>query len=253
MWIQLLTGNAPVATVSLSQSSPDAASATAGTVTERTLSFPFCGQSTGSALIGGYGVGVETDDLTSADKLTALDNVVYTPPNNQNFYVTGLVSGEDYVLVGPKAVGDDFAFDQLSLSGNLTAADVTSITVVEAIPSDTPTTGYIRVEDDNGVYRRLHYSSWSGSVFTIDTTDGNEDFDVVNATSGNNVWIAYIDKLATAGSENYQATYSTDRSLWIRVRDGGVGKGNTPIKTFESQGTFGSAGGTSTVIRTNDY
>jgi len=255
MWVQLLTGSAPVSTVSLSQSSPDAASATAGVVTERTLTFPFCGQSTGSALIGGYGVGVETDDLTSADKLTALDGIVYTPPNVQNFYVTGLVSTEDYVLVGPKGVGDDFAFDQLSLNATISTDNVTSIVVAEAIPSDTPTTGYIRVEDDDGVYRRLHYSGWTGSTFTIDTTDGNEDFGAgkADATAGNNIFIAYIDKLADAASATFQATYATDRQLWIRVRDGGVGKGNTPIKTFESQGTFGSAGGTSTVIRTNDY
>jgi hypothetical protein len=255
MWIQLLTGNAPVATVSLSQSAPDAASATAGTVTERTLSFPFCGQSTGSALIGGYGVGLQTDDLTASDKLTALDGIVYTPPNVQNFYVTGLVSTEDYVLVGPYDGVGDFEYDQLSLNTTLNTDNITSVVVTTSIPSDTPTSGYIRVADDDGVYRRLHYSSWTGSTFTIDTTDGNEDFGVgkSDATSGNNVFIAYIDKLATGTSETYQATYATDRNLWIRVRDGGVDKNNTPIKTFESQGTFGSAGGTSTVIRTPDY
>jgi len=255
MWVQLLTGSAPVSTVSLSQTVPDSATATAGTVTERTLTFPFCGQSTGSALIGGYGVGVETDDLTSSDKLTALDGVVYTPPNVQNFYVTGLISTEDYVLVGPYDGVGDFDFNQLLLNTTLNTDNVTSVVVTTAIPSDTPSSGYIRVKDDDGVYRRLHYSGWTGSTFTIDTTDGNEDFGVgkADASANNEVWIAYIDKLATSGSETFQATYSTDRQLWIRVRDGGVGKGNTPIKTFESQGTFGSAGGTSTVIRTPDY
>lgn len=253
LWIQLLTGNSPVSGVALSQSSPDSASATASTVVDRTLSFPFCGQSTGSALIGAYGVGVETDDLTASDKLTALDGIVYTPPNNQNFYVTGLVSGEDYVLVGPYNGVGDFDFNQLSLNTALTTDNITSVVVTTTIPSDTPTTGHIRVEDNSGIYRRLHYSSWIGSTFTIDTTDGNEDFSSVNASSTSNVFIAYIDKLAAATSESFQATYLSDRSLWIRVRDGGAGKGDTPIKTFESLGTFGSAGGTSTVIRTPDY
>lgn len=102
MWVQLLTGAPPVATNTISQTVPDAASATITTMTERTLSFPACGQSTGSALLGGYGLGIETDDLTSNDKITALDNVQRNPPNNQTFYVNGVVSTEDYVLVGLK-------------------------------------------------------------------------------------------------------------------------------------------------------
>jgi hypothetical protein len=245
MWIQQLTGAAPVTALTLTQS---AVTATSNVITERTLSFPFCGQSTGSAIIAAYGFGLETDDLTSADKITALDGTQRNPPNNQTFYVTGLVSTEDYVIVGPKDTGDNIKFDQLALSGTLSTDNITSVVVSTAIPTDTPQTGYIRVEDDNGIYRRLHYSAWATSTFTIDTTDGNEDFAGVNATTGNNVFISYIDKLAAAASESFQATYSSDRALWVRVRDGK----STPIKTFESAATFGSGGGTSTVIRTTD-
>ena len=248
IWIQLLTGAAPVSGVSLSQSSPDAASATAGAVVERVLSFPFCGQSTGSAIIAAYGLGIETNDLTASDKITALDGTQRNPPNNQTFYVNGVVVGEDYILVGPKDTGDNIKFDQFALNTSLTADNVTSVVVSTAIPTDTPASGYIRVEDNAGIYRRLHYSSWAGSTFTIDTTDGNEDFAGTNASSTNNVFIAYIDKLATATSESFQATYLSDRALWVRVRDGA----STPIKTFESAATFGSGGGTSTVIRTSD-
>ena len=39
-----------------------------------------------------------------------------------------------------------------------------------------------------------------------------------------------------------------NRSLFIRVRDGAA----SPIKTFETTGTLGSAGGSSTAIRTSD-
>ena len=101
LWIQLLTGSAPVSTASLSQSVPDAASATAGTVTSRTISAPFVGVSTGSAIIGAYGVGIGADDLTASDSVTDLTNTVRNPPNNVSFTVTGLVSGEDRVMVGP--------------------------------------------------------------------------------------------------------------------------------------------------------
>jgi hypothetical protein len=252
LWIQLLTGTAPIATNTISQTVPNAASATIASIIERDVptksATPFCGQSTGSAIIGAYGIGIETDDLTAADRLTALDNVARTPPNNQTFYVNGLVASEDQVLVGPYDGVGDIDADQFTLQTSLTANNITSVVVSAAIPSDTPATGYIRVADNNGIYRRLHYSSWAGSTFTIDSTDGNEDFAAVNATAGNNVFIAYIDKLADATSASFSATYLADRALFIRVRDGKA----TPIKTFESAASFGSAGGTATVIRTSD-
>jgi hypothetical protein len=67
-------------------------------------------------------------------------------------------------------------------------------------------------------------------------------------TSGNNVFVSYIDTVAGSTSESFTSVYSSDRTLFIRVRDGGV----TPIKTFETTGTLGSAGGSSTAIRTSD-
>lgn len=253
MWVQLLTGTAPADNTSISQTGGKTCLVN-GAVTERTLAFPFCGQSTGSALIGGYGVGVETDDLTANDKITALDGIQRNPPNNQTFYVNGLVVGEDYALVGPYDAVTGIDYNQFTLNSALTTANVTSVVVGAAIPLDTPATGTIRVADNNGVYRRLVYTSWTGSTFTIDPTASEAavanvaDFNTVGANAGNDVWISYVDKLATATSASYSATYQSDRSLYVRVRDGG----GTPIKTFESQASFGSGGGTATVIRTSD-
>lgn len=252
MWIQLLTGVVPSANTITGNGG---GTATAGTVTERTTSKPFCGQSTGSAIIGGYGFGIETTDLTASDKVTSLANVVITPPNNVQNTVSGLVSGEDRVLVGPwdgssvDTNGDPaFDKDQLSLDETLTAANVTSIDVAETIPSDTPSSGYIRVTDDDGFERRLHFSAWSGSTFTIDTTDGNEDFDSVNATTGNDVYIAYIDELASSTSASYTSVQSGSRNLVVLVRDGD----STPIKQFISSWSQGTSAGTITAIRTTD-
>lgn len=257
LWIQLLTGDAPVSTASLSQSSPDAASATVGTVVDRsaTVSTPFVGASTGSAIIGAYGVGIEVADLTSSDKVTDLGANVITPPNYVQNTVAGLVSGQDRVLVAPwdgtstDTNGDpEIDKDQLSLSGNLTANNITSVVVQEAIPSDTPSTGYIRVTDDNGFERRLHYSGWSVSTFTIDTTDGNEDFATVNASSGNDVYIAYIDELAGAATATFTSVQSGSRNLVVIVRDGGA----SPIKQFISSWSQTDSAQTITAIRTTD-
>lgn len=252
MWIQLLTGVAPTNTQVITGASTATATAS-GTATTRPLSFPFIGQSTGSAIIGGYGVGIETNDLTNSDTLFDLTNTSVNPPNNVTFTVGGIVSGEDYVLVAP-ASGTDVNGDpainqaQFDLQNALTTDNITSVVISTTIPSDTPSSGTIRVVDNNGFDRRLEYSSYSGSTFTISSTDGQEDFATVNANALNDVYITYIDKLATATTASYTAVYSTDRDLVVIVRDGG----GTPIKQFISAATFGGSNTTVTAIRTSD-
>ena len=253
MYIQLLTGVIPNANTITGAT--NSATATAGAVTERTISKPFCGASTGSALIGSYGLGIEVTDVTSNDKVTDLGNNVITPPNYVTNTVAGLVSGEDRVLVGPwdgvstDSNGDPaFEKDQLSLATALVIDNVTSVVVSEAIPSDTPSVGYIRVTDDLGFERRLHYTSWDTSTFTIDTTDGNEDFLGDEAAIANDVWIAYIDELAGASIATFTSVQSASRDLVVLVRDGG----GTPIKQFISSWAQTSSNGTITAIRTTD-
>lgn len=254
MWVQILTGVAPSASDSITQS---AVTASCSTVTDResTLNTPFIGVSTGSALIGAYGWGIETTDLSSTDKVTDLSNTVVTPPNNVTFTVGGLASGEDRVLVAPwdgtttdNEGNPAIDFAQLSLNTTLNTDNITSVVTTTAIPSDTPPTGYIRVQDNNGFYRRLHFSSWTGSTFTIDSTDGQEDFATVNATANNNIFIAYIDELAGGTSAAYTAVYSSDRDLVVIVRDGGA----SPIKQFITSATFVSSNSGVTAIRTSD-
>lgn len=246
MWMQLLTGVAPTDNLQISQTGGKTCLVN-GALTERTLSFPFCGASTGSAIIGAYGFGLESTDLTSNDKVFDLTNTQITPPNYVTFTVGGLVSGEDYVIVGPES-GGTLNAAQFTLNTTLSANNITSVVIGAAIPSDTPSTGTIRVEDNNGVYRRLHYSAWTGSTFTIDTTDGNEDFLAIQATAGNDVFISYIDKLADASTASFTSVYSAPRALYVRVRDGG----GSPIKTFETTASLGSGGGSATAIRTSD-
>lgn len=246
MWMQLLTGVAPTDNMAINQTGGKSCLVN-GTLTERTLSFPFCGVSTGSAIIGAYGFGIESTDLTSNDKVFDLTNTQITPPNYVTFTVNGLVSGEDYVLVGPES-GGVLNTAQFTLQTGLTTDNVTSVVVNTAIPSDTPSTGTIRVADNNGVFRKLAYSSWTGSTFTISSVDGNEDFAGVNATAGNSVFISYIDKLATASTASFTSVFSSTRALFVRVRDGG----GSPIKTFETTASLGSGGGSATAIRTSD-
>lgn len=243
LWIQLLTGVAPTDQQVITGGTSLTTVKAVGTSTERTLSQPFVGVSTGTSLIGSYGFGVVPTDLTASDKLFDLTNTLRQPPNFVTFTVTGLDSDEDYVLVAP-ATGSAINFSQLTLDTDLSDSDEIAVIVTATIPSDTPSTGTIRIQLNSGKYRRVAYTAYSGSTFTIGATDFTAD----PATAPRNVFISYIDVAADAVTESFTSVYSADRALFIRVRDGG----STPIKTFESTGTLGSAGGSSAAIRTSD-
>jgi hypothetical protein len=247
IWMQLLTGVAPTDGTTITGLTSGATVSVNVTVTERPVSSPFIGQSTGSAIIGAYGVGVGSDDLAASDLVTALDNVARTPPNNVTFSVNGLVVGEDRILVGPE-LGGSINVSQFTLAAVLNADNVATVQISSAIPTDTPSSGTIRIADDSGLYRRVEYSSYAGDTFTVSSIDGSEDFASVNASLGNNVFISYIDKLAASTAETFTSVFLASRPLFIRVRDGGA----SPIKTFETTGTLTSAGGSATVIRTSD-
>lgn len=240
LWMQLLTGVAPTDGQVITGGTSSATVTVNGSVTTRTISNPFVGASTGSAIIGSYGLGIEGTDLTASDKLFDLDNVQRVPPNNVTFTVYGLVSGEDRVLVGPES-GGAIEETQLSASGAYTGGEAT-FTVQEAIPVDTPASGTIRVWNGD-TFSRVIYTGWGN------TSDFTGCTGVPACSDADDVWISYIDELASGTSASFTGVYATvDRALFIRVRDGGV----TPIKTFETTGTLGSSGGSATAIRTSD-
>jgi hypothetical protein len=242
MWIQLLTGVAPT-TGELITATGGMTVTTTGAPVERTISFPACGVSTGSALIGAYGFGIEVLDLSAVDKVFDLTNTQRQAPNYVTFIVGNLVSG-DRVLVAPSSVGV-LAPDQFALNGALTGATVTSVVVTGAIPTDTPATGAIRILRANGFYTRHAYSAWTGSTFTITS----HDFSSNNAANGANVFIGYIDGVSSGTTMQFTSIYDSDRSLYVRVRNG---TGTPPIKTYESTATLGSAGGSASTSRISD-
>jgi len=241
MWIQLLTGVAPSDNLAFSGITSLATADVNGAPVLRTIPKIFLGSYTGT-LIGAFGVGVTALDLTASDTVQDLLGATQTPPNNVTFTVSGIVSG-DYVLVGPRD-GSGFDFDQRILHTTLSGGTETAVIVTAAIPADTPAQGNIRIELDSGIYRRVEYTSWTGSTFTIGSTDFTGD----NATAPANVWISYIDEATASTSIAFTTIYSASRDLWIRVRNGG----GTPIKTFESPGTLGVAGGSLAALRILD-
>ena len=242
LWMQLLTGIAPIDNQRIRGTTSGATCLMNATITERTLSFPSAGVSTGSAIIGGYGFGIEALDLSASDKTFDLTNTQYQAPNYVTFTVSNLVSG-DRVLVTNDDTGIDI--NQMTLNGALTGAAVTSVVVNGSIPTDTPATGTIRILRADGFYTRHAYTSWTSSTFTI----GSTDFSSNNAANSANTYISYIDGASGGTTMSFTVVYSTDRTLYVRVRNGG---GTPKIKTYETTATLGSAGGAASTSRISD-
>lgn len=252
LWIQLLTGVAPAAGQTITVG---AATVTAGSGTpslERPLSFPFCGASTGSALIGAYGFGVQAADLSVSDKVFDLTNTLRQPPNQVSFSVGNLVAGAkpDSVLVGP-ASGGALQTNQFTLNGALTGAAVTAVVVNEAIPSDTPASGTLRIQRANGAHSRHAYSAYNAGSKTF--TIASHNFSTNNAANGAGAYLTYIDRVAAATTESFTAIFSTNRDLFVSVRNGGTAPAYTDsIKSFEAVAVLGPNGGSINVVRTSD-
>jgi len=276
LWMQLLTGSAPGTSTTITGTTSGATAVTPSSspIVDRSalIATPFCGASTGSALIGSYGLCLQTSDLSNADLVFDLNNDSYSRPNLVTNTVTGVVSGEDRVIVAPwdgstvDSNGDPAIHKtQLALSTALTANNVSSVVVKTqdetAIPTDTPASGFLRVIDDDGYEHLLIYSSWSGTTFTLDTgsnemTDNDyNDFGGISgsgnyqASVDNDVYITYIDQLADSTALSFQATFASNRDLVILVRDGGIA---SPIKQFISAWSLTAANQSIAVIRTTD-
>jgi hypothetical protein len=250
IWFQLLSGVVPADDLVITGTDSTAtaiADLTTGSLTPRPLSTPFVGVSTGSALIGSYGMSLEKLDLSSNDKVFDLTNTAVQPPNTVTFTVSGLISGEDYVLVTEDSAGINFS--QMVTDALLDQAGTTEVSV-GAIPIDCPVPGTIRIERDDGLYSRHPFSArnLSTDVFTITS----HSFVSNEAQIGNNVFISYLDKLADATSLNFAYVYNAPRTHFVRVLDGGTAGDFEGTKTTETTGVMGTNGGSVNISRISD-
>ena len=248
LYMQLLTGVLPNANTITGAT--NGASGTAGTITGQVVSVPPIGASTGANIKGAYGVGIQEADLEAGDTLLDLTGAANNAPNNVTFSVIGLniTTTADYVLVGPDSAGS-LQLDQLGQNAAVNTT-VTSLVMDSAIPVDTPATGSIRCLNVSGEYVRHAYSAWTGSTFTITSYD----FSPVglNVALGANVFISYIDKVATATTETFNTVFNATRALRVIVRNGATVGGIAPIVPIDVAGSLGSGGGAATLSRVLD-
>ena len=239
MFLQLLTGATPATSATITGGS-SGATAVAGAVTVRPLGVESALGSFVGAVLGAFGVGFDPGDLTVADSLIDLNNATQQPPNNVQVIVAGVLGGHDYVLLGRSDMGD-LLTDQFTLAAGNTLGNGTLV-VKEAIPSDTPSTGYVRVWNGTA-FNRYPYTSWSGSTFTLDGTLAE------TYVEDDPAFVPFLDQLAAGGTVTNTIVYSTSIPVVGVVRGG---TGPNPIVPFPLSGTIGAAGFSVTAVRQSD-
>jgi hypothetical protein len=220
----------------------------------RVVNTQFIGNYTGSAFNpANFGMAVDTTDATASDLFTDLLGATQQPPNNQQGVVTSGEAG-DYVTVYPwdGAATDvngnpEPTFAEATLDVALTAGVSTTIDV-NAIPINTPTAGFLRVErNSDNEYDLVEYVSFAGSVYTL---GGSTPTAPSAASIGNNVFRALIDRVwaLTGTDETYTAVQTGTNQVAVSLLRGGI----APIKPFKGSATFGATGFVSAAQRISD-
>ncbi|MCK4620731.1 MAG: hypothetical protein KAT62_00810 [Desulfuromonadales bacterium] len=174
-----------------------------------------------------------------ANKYELIDsdgNTQITEPTSITVQITSL-DAADRVLVALASAGD-LVTDQYATaaSGNLTGSSTVTLTSTPA--ADTPSSGVLRITG-----KRYEYSSYSGAVFTLDTTAHPTGLEEDNNSA--DVYIPWLDKTAGGSTASVGVSYAADRDVIARVRQKG-------ILPFESPGAITSTGLSIAAIRTTD-
>ena len=182
-----------------------------------------------------YFADLHADDVQAFQLIDKAGTVRY-PPNYQSFAVTGLVSGDRVaIFLDTSQDAGIVNKSQYTLNG---ANPLNTITVNEAIPNDTPTTGTIIVVDDDESEIVYAYSAWSGYNFTVTISAS-----VYSGTE--TAYVPYIYEESTGTSVSEAVVYVSTRYVIARVR-------KTGILPFETTGVFGTTGYSTSAIRTID-
>lgn len=254
LYLQGLTGLDPVDNQLLYGGTSNNTVAVFGTISNRTINNQFIGVYTGTNFQTNFGIGLDSTDAIVGDLLTNLAGVQQAPPNNQTGKVTKLEIG-DTVTIYPwngaatDANGDALpTFAEATLTTALVAATSTTA-VVSAIPDNTPSAGFLRIErDSDGNYDLIEYASYTGLTYTLVGTAPSA------AAIGNNCMRAFVDEEVTSGTEvSYTAVKGAGSTqVAIVVKNGYNATKNGPIKPFPATATFGATGFEVGAVRNSD-
>lgn len=208
---------------------------------------PF-GTFAGGKFFGAQGVWIENMASSDIQAFQLIDSggTTRTPPNQQSITISNLLSS-DRVAVFRTTSGTTINKAMYTAASGNSSGNSTFV-VNESIPSDTPTSGSIRIVDtsDTSATRetRYTYTSWSGSTFSGLSPTLDRTYTATDDTA----YVPYIDTTASGTSASVTVIYNTDRTILVRVRR----KASVAILPFETTGTFSSTGYSTSAIRTTD-
>jgi hypothetical protein len=246
LYLQLLTGIAPVNNQKVYGATSLATCLVNGTAATRVINNQYIGVFTGTNYQTNWGIAIDPTDAIAGDLLRDLLGVQQEPPNNQTGLVTGIES-DMYITVYPwdgttlDAAGDpEPNFNEMVTTATVTGGASTTVVVGAGnIPDNTPTSGTLRLErDSDGEYDLLFYSAWTNSTGTFTLTAPTATAPNT-ATIGNNLVRSLIDKPAGGTSVSYTAVVGTPEQVAITALRGGT---TTPIKPAKATATFGTTG-----------
>ena len=203
---------------------------------------PF-GTFAGGKLFGARGIWLENMHADDANNYQLIDSagVTRSPPALISAKINGLQSGIEahmFPSQGPGSLLVDKAQFTSAASGN-NASDGDFV-IQEAIPADTPSTGFIIVSNADGSQEHYAYTSWASSTFTLSGTLSK----TYDGTS--TVCVPYIRTTAAGAEVSVSLTYVADRDVVTVCRDKGV------MQPFSVAGKIVAAGYTATCIITPD-
>lgn len=169
-------------------------------------------------------------------ELIAHDGTKQIPPTLIGISVTNLISGDRVLVTRDNGSGEVLKDEYTPVN---TSSGATAITISEAIKTDTPTSGVIRIKG-----KRYTYSSWATSTFS-----GLSPALVENIVIADDVFVPFIDKQTNTTSESVSFIYASPFMARVDVRQG---SGALPIIPFDSTLSVGSGGGSVTTSRISD-
>lgn len=206
---------------------------------------PF-GTYAGGKFFGARGVWISNMAGADANSYELIDssNTTRTPPATVSVQVSGVVSGDRVSVF--RTTGDNEIINKTYLTSHATnnTTGNSSFIIQETIPSDTPTSGSIRVVEtaDTTSSREIRYTytGWTTSTFTGLSPTLDRDY-----SGSDTAYVPYLDEESAGTSVSTSIQYDSDRNVLTRVRIKG-------IVPFKIKGTLDSTGYSTTAIRTTD-
>lgn len=171
-------------------------------------------------------------------QLVAHDGSTQVPPTFASITVGNLVAGDRVLVARENGSGGVLKDEYTPVAAS---AGATSLQVAEAIKTDTPESGVIRIKGVRHTYSAVNLAT--------KTFSGLSPALAGNVVIGDDVFVPFIDAQATGASLTASFTYATNFTARVDVRNG---SGVAPIVPFNTLLSVTSAGGSVNASRNSD-